>query len=124
MAGCSISPRLRALHIAQRAQVDPAQQRVGVDVVGMLVDLLLRGGDGLADAAELEVEVGEAVLQHRANQGRRLSASLYCSMACVASPAGRWRRLVLVDLGKPVVVVGERAVGIARCEGAGLLCAV
>ncbi len=44
---------------------------MGFDVVGVAVDLLLRGGDCLANAADLEVEVGEAVLEHEVESGRR-----------------------------------------------------
>ena len=38
---------LRGLHVAERTQIDPAEQRVGFDVVRVPVDLLLRGGDCL-----------------------------------------------------------------------------
>ena len=50
---------------------------------GFLRDLLLGGGDCLADAADLEVEIGEAVLEN-AELGSALRASLYSSTAWVA----------------------------------------
>ena len=57
--------RLLGLHVAERAEIDLAEQRVRLDIGGVLVDLILRGGDGLTDAAEFEVEVGETILQER-----------------------------------------------------------
>ncbi len=56
---------LGSLAVAQRAQVDPAQKHVRVEIVGVLVDLILRRGDRFADAAQTEVEIGDAVLQDR-----------------------------------------------------------
>ena len=53
---------LRVLHVSEGAEIDFAEELVGFDVVGVAGDLLLRGGDGFLDAADLEVEVGEAVL--------------------------------------------------------------
>ena len=55
--------RLRALHISQRTQIDLAQQRVRLNVVGILGHLVLRGSNRLADAADLEVEIRQTILQ-------------------------------------------------------------
>jgi len=55
---------LRGLHIAEGAEIDLTEQGVSLNIIGVASYLLLRCGDRLADAADLEVEVGEAILQH------------------------------------------------------------
>ncbi len=72
------------LAVAQRAQIDAAEQLVGVEVVGVLLEQVLGGDDRFLDLAGLEVEIGESVVAGTVEVGSALSASLYSSMARVA----------------------------------------
>ena len=81
--------------------------------LGVLVDLLLGGGDGLADAAELEVKVGEAVLQQtELGSAFKRELVLLDRLAGVVRAAGAGRH-VLVEMRETVVVVGGGAIRLA-----------
>ncbi len=120
MASWSISPDCWDLHVAERAEVDLAEQGVGFDVVGVLVDLLLCGGDGFADAAELEVEVGEAILEEGGvGVGVEGELVLLDGLGGVVGAAGAGGH-VLIEVGEAVVVVGGGAIGILGGRGDGM----
>ena len=51
------------LHVAQRAQVDASQQLMCFQVVGILLDHVLRGENGIANPPGLEVELRQSVVQ-------------------------------------------------------------
>ena len=76
------------MHIAERTQVHLAQQGVRFDVVGILLDLILRGVDCLADAADLEIQVGETVLEElRCRIGVERELVLFHGLRGVVRPA-------------------------------------
>jgi hypothetical protein len=51
------------LHVVERTEVDLAEQDVRGEIAGILLDLLLRGGDRLTDAPDLEIKIGQAILE-------------------------------------------------------------
>ncbi len=55
--------RSAVLHVAERAQIDAAEELVRVEAVGVFLQQILRGVDGVADAAGLEIELGQPVVE-------------------------------------------------------------
>ena len=108
---------LLALAVAERAQVDAAEEHVSFDVVRVLVDLVLRGGDGLADAAQAKVEVGDAVLKD-AGVGVGVERQLVLLDGLrgkiLTAVAGG---LLFIELGKTIVVVSGGVVHGGRGRG-------
>ena len=94
------------MHVAERAEIDTAEQLVGADVIRVLGDLVLSRGDGFADSAEGEVEFGEAVLQHAGlgvyAQGELVFFDSLGRVVLAAVGGGHFG----VHLGEAVVVVG------------------
>ena len=52
-----------ARHVAQRLQIDAAQQLMRFEVIGIVLKRGLRGHDGFADAACAQIEFREAAVQ-------------------------------------------------------------
>ena len=89
-----------------------------LNVVGFLADLVLRGGHRLADAADLEVEIGEAVLeQSGVRVGVERELVLLHRLGRVVRAAGVDRH-IFVETRETVVVVGGGAIRHSRRSGA------
>ena len=87
---------LRALHIAQRTQIDLAQQGVGIHVVRVLRDLVLRRVHRVLDAPDPEVEFGKAVLQQdRVGIGVQRQLVLFHRLGRILLTAGVYRHLLI-----------------------------
>ena len=97
---------LLVLGITEGAEVDLAKEFMRLDVIGIMGDLVFGGSDGLPDAPDLEVEVGEAVLEHgRVGVGVQGELVLFDGLGGVVGATGVDRH-VFVKMGKAVVVVG------------------
>jgi hypothetical protein len=103
-----------ARHIAERAQVNPAEQLVGFDIVGVALDDVLGFEDGVANASGLDVELGEAGGEEL---GRRIGLNgepiFFQSLSREFATAVD-RDLLLIHVGDGVVIVGSGAVQFAR----------
>ena len=51
------------LHVADRAQVDPAKQLAGIEIVGIALYDLLRLGDGVPDVSRFEIKLRKTCVQ-------------------------------------------------------------
>ncbi len=51
------------LCLAELAQVDAAEQLVGIEIVGRGLEQIVRGGLGLMHLADAEIEVGEGIVE-------------------------------------------------------------
>ena len=111
----SLGFRRARVSYSEGAEVDLAQESVGLDVVGVFRSLVLCGGDGFADAAEAEVKVGEAVLERGGGWvGVEGELVLFDGLGGVVR-AARVDGQVFVHVRKAVVEVGSGAVG--GCRG-------
>ena len=103
---------LRALHVAQRTQIHLPQKRVRRHIVRVLLQLVLGGAYRVLDAPDLEVEIGQAVLQQRRVWiGVQRQLVLLHGLGRVVRTTGADRHL-LVEMRQPVVVVRACAVGL------------
>ena len=97
---------LRALHVAERAEVNLAQQSVGSKVIGIFLDLILRSADGLANTADAKIRVGEPILQiFGGGIGVEGELVLFDGLGGVVGTAVVDSQL-LIEVGKAIVVVG------------------
>src|SRR5580692_6376557 len=85
------------------------------DIVGVLGDLVLRGGDSFADASDFEVEVGETVLEELGvwvGVERKL-VLLYGLGGVVRATCVDGH--ILVEVREPVVVIGGSTIRRGGC---------
>ena len=102
--------RLLRLPVVQRPEVHPPQQRMGIDIVRVLGNLLLRRAHRLTDAPQPEVDIRQTVLQHCRIRVRAQRQLVLLDRLRRQILALRCLKLVLINLGQPEVVVRRRPV--------------
>ena len=101
--------RSAVLHVAQRVQVDAAEQLMSGDILGVALDGVLRGQDRVAHAAGAEVELGQAVVQKGGGGvGVQRQLVLFDGAGGVVLAAGVHGH-VFVGVGQREMVVGSAA---------------
>ena len=105
------------LHVAERLQIDPPQQLVRFEIIGVALEDVLRLQNGVAYAAGLDVHLGQRrgqVLRRRIGVDRQpvLVDGLGGHVAAAVP------QLLLVHVGQRIVVVSRRAVDFVVCRRA------
>ncbi len=110
---------LPCLNVTQRTQVDPAQQLVGFQVVGIALENVLGFEDGITNTPGLGVELsqrGSQILGSRVGVDRQ---PVFLDGFVGQLAAAVHRHLLLVHMGQRVVVIRRRLVELAGCGRGG-----
>src|SRR5208282_1894032 len=104
------------LHVAKRAQVDPSQQTAGFEIVGIALDEVLRLDHGVANAADLVIELGQAGGQVGGSRVRINGGAVFLN-GLIGQLAASVGYLFLVHVREREVVIGGGAVGRLALDG-------
>ncbi len=104
--------------VAQLAQIDAAEEAMGVDVVGRAFEQAAGGDFGIVEVPGAEVEIGEAIIElRRGGVGVEGVLVLVDGEAGVVVIAGL-EGLVFIHVGEGEVIVGHGAIGLlGGCGG-------
>ena len=103
-----------ARHVAQRTEIDAAEQLVRFQVLGIALDDVLRFEHGVADASGFYVEFGQAGGQEFRRRIGFDREAVFLDGFVGQVAAAVHRDLLFVHVRDGVVVVGGGAVGLAR----------
>ena len=104
------------LHIAQRAQIDPSEQAARFEIVGILLNDILRFDHGIANATSFRVKFGEAGGQICGGRVGVNGGAIFFDRFVSQFAAAVSGHLFLIHMREGEVVVGGSAI---RCFGFG-----